>query len=83
MMTAKICRLNYIVLYLQKDKSKYIGYDNKFYNCTLQKDGYVSQILLAENLKKIDIKKGRENNECRTSLESNRNRSNPQVKLCE
>ena len=78
MMTAKICRLNYIVLYAQKDKSKNIGYDNKFYNCTLQKDGYVSQILLAENFKKKLIKKRvGKNNEYRTSLESNRNRSNP------
>ena len=46
MMTAKIYKLNYIVVYLQKDKINNIGYDNKFYNCTLQKDGYVSQILL-------------------------------------
>ena len=61
MMTAKICRLNYIVLYLQKDKSNNIGYDNKFYNCTLQKDGSVSQILLAEDFKNFfDTKKGRE-----------------------
>ena len=78
MMTAKICRLNYIVLYAQKDKSKNIGYDNKFYNCTLLKDGFVSQILLAEDFKKNFIQNSvGKNNEYRTSLESNRNRSNP------
>ena len=78
MMIAKIYKLNYFVVYLQKDKINNIGYDNKFHNCTLQKDGYVSQILLAEDFKNFfDTKRVGKNDEYRTPLESNRNRSNP------